>query len=173
LPKRDPEVAALQREFSILLNRLASFYASHPELDETPERLVYLEAARQTRQHLTLDTFHMLKEAASAYVSLAAEPELQPDRKHGQGFASMSSEKKREIASKGGRASAAGKGHKWSREEARWAGRQGGRPLALDDTQIALASQLYEEKRLTVQELCQLLGISKSTLYTYLRQSNR
>jgi uncharacterized protein len=46
---------------------------------------------------------------------------------HGRGFASMSPEKKREIASKGGKAAhAQGTAHKWTSEEAQAAGRKGG-----------------------------------------------
>jgi general stress protein YciG len=45
----------------------------------------------------------------------------------GRGFASMSPEKKREIASKGGKAAhAQGTAHKWTSEEAQAAGRKGG-----------------------------------------------
>lgn len=45
----------------------------------------------------------------------------------GRGFAGMSPEKKREIASKGGRAAhALGVAHKWSSEEAKRAGKIGG-----------------------------------------------
>lgn len=48
-------------------------------------------------------------------------------RKARRGFASMSPEKQREIASKGGRAAhAKGTAHQWSTEEARSAGRKGG-----------------------------------------------
>ena len=48
-------------------------------------------------------------------------------RKARRGFASMSPEKQREIASKGGRAAhAKGTAHEWSAEEAREAGRKGG-----------------------------------------------
>lgn len=44
-----------------------------------------------------------------------------------RGFASMSPEKQREIASKGGRAAhAKGTAHEWTPEEARAAGRKGG-----------------------------------------------
>lgn len=44
-----------------------------------------------------------------------------------RGFASMSPEKQREIASKGGRAAhAKGTAHEWSSSEARDAGRKGG-----------------------------------------------
>src|SRR5690606_3909591 len=50
-----------------------------------------------------------------------------PVRKERRGFASMSPEKQREIASKGGRAAhAKGTAHEWTSEEARVAGRQGG-----------------------------------------------
>jgi uncharacterized protein len=48
-------------------------------------------------------------------------------RKERRGFASMSMEKQREIASKGGRAAhAKGTAHEWSSDEARQAGRKGG-----------------------------------------------
>ncbi|HEY3298973.1 MAG TPA: KGG domain-containing protein [Armatimonadota bacterium] len=44
-----------------------------------------------------------------------------------RGFACMSSDKQREIASKGGRAAhEKGTAHKWSSDEARDAGRKGG-----------------------------------------------
>ena len=50
-----------------------------------------------------------------------------PARKERRGFASMSAEKQREIASKGGRAAhAKGTAHEWTSEEARVAGRKGG-----------------------------------------------
>ena len=49
------------------------------------------------------------------------------ERKERRGFASMSAEKQREIASKGGRAAhVKGTAHEWSAEEARAAGRKGG-----------------------------------------------
>ena len=48
-------------------------------------------------------------------------------RKERRGFASMSAEKQREIASKGGRAAhEKGTAHEWSADEARSAGRKGG-----------------------------------------------
>ena len=48
-------------------------------------------------------------------------------RKERRGFASMSPEKQREIASKGGRAAhPKGTAHEWTSEEARSAGRKGG-----------------------------------------------
>lgn len=50
-----------------------------------------------------------------------------PPPKQARGFAAMSRERVRELASQGGRAShAQGKGHRWTTEEARAAGRKGG-----------------------------------------------
>lgn len=49
------------------------------------------------------------------------------ERKERRGFASMSPEKQREIASKGGRAAhERGTAHEWTADEARSAGRKGG-----------------------------------------------
>ena len=48
-------------------------------------------------------------------------------RKSTRGFASMTADKQREIASKGGRAAhLKGTAHQWTSEEARAAGRKGG-----------------------------------------------
>jgi general stress protein YciG len=50
-----------------------------------------------------------------------------PVRKERRGFASMSAEKQREIASRGGRAAhQKGTAHEWPADEARSAGRKGG-----------------------------------------------
>ena len=50
------------------------------------------------------------------------------ERKERRGFASMSPEKQREIASKGGRAAhQKGTAHDWTSEAARSAGRKGGK----------------------------------------------
>ena len=52
---------------------------------------------------------------------------MQTTKGRGRGFASMSAEKKKEIASKGGKtAHAMGTAHKWTSEEAKAAGRKGG-----------------------------------------------
>jgi len=54
-------------------------------------------------------------------------PAVPPRKKERRGFASMSAEKQREIASKGGKAAhRKGTAHQWSSEEARDAGRKGG-----------------------------------------------
>lgn len=51
---------------------------------------------------------------------------------------------------------------------ARARGRLGGRPKALNAQKIALAQQLYAERKHTVKEICELLGITKPCLYDYL-----
>ena len=52
---------------------------------------------------------------------------MQGNKGRGRGFASMSPEKKREIASKGGTAAhAMGTAHTWTSQEAQAAGRKGG-----------------------------------------------
>jgi len=58
---------------------------------------------------------------------------------------------------------------------ARARGRVGGRPRKLDEKKTELAFRLYEEKKHTVSEICQMLAISKPTLYAYLgrRQKNQ
>lgn len=54
---------------------------------------------------------------------------------------------------------------------ARARGRHGGRPKALGPKKQQVAVGLYKDKKHSVQEVCQMMGISKPTLYTYLRQS--
>jgi DNA invertase Pin-like site-specific DNA recombinase len=55
-------------------------------------------------------------------------------------------------------------------EAARARGRKGGRPRALDSKKTELAYRLYDEKKYTVKEIGRILGISKPTLYAYLRR---
>lgn len=55
-------------------------------------------------------------------------------------------------------------------EAARARGRNGGRPKALDQRKVELAYQLYDAKKQSIKEICQFLGISKPTLYSYLEQ---
>ena len=52
---------------------------------------------------------------------------------------------------------------------ARARGRLGGRPKALDADKRQFAVELYHEKKLTVAKICAMMGISKPTLYTYVR----
>jgi DNA invertase Pin-like site-specific DNA recombinase len=52
---------------------------------------------------------------------------------------------------------------------ARARGRNGGRPKKLSAQQRALAIDLYNQKKHGVAEICRSLGISKPTLYAYVR----
>jgi DNA invertase Pin-like site-specific DNA recombinase len=53
---------------------------------------------------------------------------------------------------------------------ARARGRKGGRPRILDAKKIQLLHKLYKEREHSINEVCEILGISRSTLYEYLRQ---
>jgi DNA invertase Pin-like site-specific DNA recombinase len=53
---------------------------------------------------------------------------------------------------------------------ARSRGRLGGRPKQLDLNKRQLTVKLYKERKHTVQEVCQMMGVSKPTLYQYLRE---
>jgi len=53
---------------------------------------------------------------------------------------------------------------------ARARGRLGGRPKALDDKQREALVLLYNEKKHSVKDICHIMGISRQTLYNYLRQ---
>lgn len=53
---------------------------------------------------------------------------------------------------------------------ARARGRKGGRPKSLDVKKQTWLYRLYDEKKHSVQEICELVGVSKSTLYAYLRE---
>ena len=54
---------------------------------------------------------------------------------------------------------------------ARARGRVGGRPKALDAEKRQLAIDLYNEKKIPVHKLCEMMGISKPTLYGYIRDA--
>jgi DNA invertase Pin-like site-specific DNA recombinase len=54
---------------------------------------------------------------------------------------------------------------------ARARGRFGGRPKALPADKRQLAVQLYQEQKIAVKQICALMGISKPTLYAYVRQA--
>ena len=55
---------------------------------------------------------------------------------------------------------------------ARARGRKGGRPKKLDEKKRTLAVSLYNERKHSVGEICQMMGISKPTLYDYVRAEN-
>ncbi|QDP72187.1 recombinase family protein [Legionella israelensis] len=52
---------------------------------------------------------------------------------------------------------------------ARARGKMGGRPKKLNAEKAKLAQDLYNEKTRTIKQICELVGISKPTLYKYLR----
>ena len=51
---------------------------------------------------------------------------------------------------------------------ARARGRKGGRPASMDAEKQALAVKLYNDPDYTVSKVCQIVGVSKTTLYKYL-----
>jgi len=53
---------------------------------------------------------------------------------------------------------------------ARARGRKGGRPKSLSTKQQEVAIGLYTERNHSVQEICRIMGISKPTLYEYIRR---
>jgi DNA invertase Pin-like site-specific DNA recombinase len=51
---------------------------------------------------------------------------------------------------------------------ARARGRYGGRPRALDENKARLARRLKDEGEHSVEEICRMLGVGRSTRYRYL-----
>jgi DNA invertase Pin-like site-specific DNA recombinase len=58
-------------------------------------------------------------------------------------------------------------------ESARTRGRHGGRPSALDENRSKLARRLKSEGENSVEEMCSMLGVGRSTLYRYLGEDGR
>ncbi len=58
-------------------------------------------------------------------------------------------------------------------QAARARGRKGGRPKALNKDKQALAVKLYDEKKHSVDQVSQMTGISKPTLYKYIEASRK
>lgn len=54
-------------------------------------------------------------------------------------------------------------------QAARARGRKGGRPHKLSEDKGKLAFQLYGNKEYSIQQICELVGVSKPTLYKYLK----
>ena len=52
---------------------------------------------------------------------------------------------------------------------ARARGRLGGRPKTLDTDKKQVVIDLYNERKLPVKKICEMMGISKPTLYNYVR----
>ncbi len=62
---------------------------------------------------------------------------------------------------------------RWAQEEERARGRRGGRPRALDENKAKLARRLKGEGEHSVEEICEMLGVGRSTLYRYLGEDGR
>lgn len=58
-------------------------------------------------------------------------------------------------------------------QAARARGRKGGRPKMLDAKQQQLLRKLYAAKEHTIEEICNILKISKPTLYSYLKSGKQ
>ncbi len=54
---------------------------------------------------------------------------------------------------------------------ARARGRVGGRPKRLDEDKRKLAVSLHKEQNHTVNKICEMMGITKPTLYKYLKEA--
>jgi len=52
---------------------------------------------------------------------------------------------------------------------ARERGRKGGRPKALNEKEREIVVRLYNERKNSLEEICQIMKISKTTLYAYVR----
>ena len=55
---------------------------------------------------------------------------------------------------------------------ARVRGRKGGRPKSLDQAGRKLAVQLYNDGKHSVMDVCRMVGVSKPTLYKYVKDAN-
>jgi DNA invertase Pin-like site-specific DNA recombinase len=54
---------------------------------------------------------------------------------------------------------------------ARARGRQGGRPRILESTRkVAMAQALYDDRNNSIRDICRTLGISRATLYRYVKR---
>jgi DNA invertase Pin-like site-specific DNA recombinase len=56
---------------------------------------------------------------------------------------------------------------------ARARGRKGGRRKKLGEKQRAVAVDLYRQKKHTIDEICKAVGISRPTLYEYVREAGK
>ena len=54
-------------------------------------------------------------------------------------------------------------------EAARSRGRQGGRPKKLSQEKQQMAQNLYKSKQYSINQICDMVGVSKTTLYRYLK----
>ncbi len=48
-------------------------------------------------------------------------------------------------------------------------GKRGGRPKAVGGKKVAMAQELYNNKQNAIADICKTLGISRATLYRYIK----
>lgn len=53
---------------------------------------------------------------------------------------------------------------------ARARGRKGGRRKLMDDKKLAMAKKLYEDKSNSIDDICEMLKVSRTTFFRYLRE---
>ena len=58
-------------------------------------------------------------------------------------------------------------------ESARSRGRNGGRPKKLSQSKAEMAQKLYLDKTHSLEEICQTLGISRMTLWRYVKDGQQ
>lgn len=58
-------------------------------------------------------------------------------------------------------------------QAARARGRQGGRPHRLDKAKIEMVKKLHADKTNSIEAICRTVGISRATLYRYLRPNEQ
>lgn len=58
-------------------------------------------------------------------------------------------------------------------EAARARGRFGGRPFALDEDKTQLLVDLYQSKKYSTDQICKMVGISRPSIYRYLRKEGK
>ncbi|WP_394342103.1 helix-turn-helix domain-containing protein [Pontibacter virosus] len=56
---------------------------------------------------------------------------------------------------------------------ARARGLKGGRPKKMNDEKRKLAVRLYKEKQHSVDTICQMMNITKPTLYSYVKSESQ
>jgi DNA invertase Pin-like site-specific DNA recombinase len=56
---------------------------------------------------------------------------------------------------------------------ARARGRNGGRPRKIKNGKVAVARRMYEDKSNEIDDICETLGVSRSTLYRYVREGKQ
>jgi DNA invertase Pin-like site-specific DNA recombinase len=156
----------------IFIEKAGSIQKKHPGLERTlnhmreGDSLVVWRLERLGRS-LTdlLDTFSQLRERALGFQSL--QESIDTTTSDGpmifQIFTTLA-EFERNINKERTRAGL---------RVARARGRKGGRPKKLDAEKTQLLYRLYDEQKLTIGEICGMLRISKSTLYTYLKRREK